>query len=453
MIVFVGLWLTSTVFLVILYTGQEELRNSNDRLGADKARLISPAEENRIELVRNIVDGGPTAVGLLEKARSQTALLATGEPSHDVSTVRANRDEILGRIRGEGLVRNADSFEDRSFHEALTMLYEAFKEENALRQAAEQRRDELDAEVTDLVEGRAAERNDFDRRLTELGDQLAEVEAAHARFRDERNQKVAELESEFDARQAQTDADLTRQRQLRAAAQKEADEMEKRFAAQQEKFGELMIGPEELATARQPDGRILTAIPGDNVVYVDLGHKDRLTLGLQFAVYSAQTGIPADGRAKGRIEVVSTSESSAECKILHVVGNEVILEGDLIANPVYDPSRPPSFLVVGEFDLDRDGSPDPAGLLAMESLITDWGGVVVNELTALTDFIVLGAAPRRPVRMREPTAEEKKRADAQQRLWDAYMDTVSTARGLSVPVMTQEVFLNFLGYSNRYVGR
>ena len=32
MIVFVALWLTSTVFLVILYTGQEELRTENLRV-------------------------------------------------------------------------------------------------------------------------------------------------------------------------------------------------------------------------------------------------------------------------------------------------------------------------------------------------------------------------------------------------------------------------------------
>ena len=41
MIIFVALWLTSTVFLVILYTGQEDLNNELARLRTANDRLIS----------------------------------------------------------------------------------------------------------------------------------------------------------------------------------------------------------------------------------------------------------------------------------------------------------------------------------------------------------------------------------------------------------------------------
>ena len=78
---------------------------------------------------------------------------------------------------------------------------------------------------------------------------------------------------------------------------------------------------------------------------------------------------------------------------------------------------------------------------------------MANELTALTDFVVLGAIPRRPVRRSAPTPEQARQARAQQNLRDAYERTVETAKALSVPVMPQEVFLNFLGYSGRYASR
>ena len=52
MIVFVALWLTSTVFLVIMYTGQEDLNTEIARLTAANERLISPQQERSIELVR-----------------------------------------------------------------------------------------------------------------------------------------------------------------------------------------------------------------------------------------------------------------------------------------------------------------------------------------------------------------------------------------------------------------
>ncbi len=80
MIIFVALWLTSTVFLVVLYTGQEELHTQINSLQADKDKLISPDEQRSVELVRNArsrAEGGPTVVGILEGERKKMAALAT----------------------------------------------------------------------------------------------------------------------------------------------------------------------------------------------------------------------------------------------------------------------------------------------------------------------------------------------------------------------------------------
>ena len=38
-------------------------------------------------------------------------------------------------------------------------------------------------------------------------------------------------------------------------------------------------------------------------------------------------------------------------------------------------------------------------------------------------------------------------------VWEAYNSVLETGRSLSIPIMTQEVFLNFLGYGDRYAGR
>jgi len=53
MIVFVGMWLTSTVFLVILYTGQEKLNEENVRLRASYAKTINDQQQRSIELAKN----------------------------------------------------------------------------------------------------------------------------------------------------------------------------------------------------------------------------------------------------------------------------------------------------------------------------------------------------------------------------------------------------------------
>lgn len=453
MIVFVALWLVSTVLLVVLYTGQAELKSDSSRLRADADRLISRSERSSIELVRNLVDGGPTAVGLLEGARRETTLLATGNADDNVDTIRANRDRLFAEIKRDGLVTDADRLEGLSLLEALATLYEAYTTQSRILQEARESTDRLEDEVTELTRLNEAQKNDFDERARQLSDQLAAAEAGRAEYRAERDRAIERLQRQFEAARARSTAELTNQRQQTAKLERDLAELRKRFAAREEKFGELLMGPAAFATARQPDGTILTAIPGDDVVYIDLGRKDRLTLGLQFAVYSAETGIPADGRSKAQIEVAAISDSTAECKIVDRAESQIVLKGDLIANPIYDPSRAQTFLVIGEFDFDGNGTADRGGTAVIESMVTDWGGVLTTELTARTDFVVLGAAPRKPRPVSDPSAEQAERNTAAQREWDRYTETVASAKALSIPVMTQDLFLNFLGYQGRYASR
>lgn len=455
MIVFVALWLTSTVFLVILYTGQAELVGENTRIQSANRRLISTSEEKALDVVKAAQENGPTVVGLLEEARSQTTTLTTGEAVNSAGEIRTKRDQLLRLIRTEGIVSKPDAFDDVSYHDALARLYESYKAEQTLRKTAEDRTAQLEAQVTQFVEAGTNQKNNFDKQAKDTAQQLTQIEEDRTAYRTERDKVVKELERKFDDDRKRNDADLTKERQQRAAAEKRLVDLQKRIAAQQEKLGGLLIGPEKLATARQPDGKVLTAIPGDEVVYINLGRQHGLTLGLQFAVYSARTGIPEDGRSKAQIEVVSISDSSAECRIVNIAANEMILEADLIANPVYDPARPLTFVVLGEFDLNRDGLPDRDGAATLESLITNWGGQVSAELTPFTDFVVLGASPRRPKSTGEGTDQSGQAGakDPSQKAWTLYNELLESAKTLSVPILPQDVFLNFLGYSGRAVTR
>ncbi|MBI4716790.1 MAG: hypothetical protein HY763_03220 [Planctomycetes bacterium] len=453
MIVFVALWLTSTVFLVILYTGQEELRSQNETLRAENDRLITTQERTALPLVSDAKPGGPTVVGLLETARKRTAELATGTGADDPETVRTKRDQLLSSVASEGLVPNPKEFKGASLHGGLTMLYEAFKAEHALRTAAEERANTLDSKVADLVRQNGEQKDDLDKRAAHMAEQLKEAEAGRVQSAKERDAAVAKLEQNFEDAIKEHVAALTQERQRRAALERDKNELQKRFAAQQEKVGEALLGGGELAAARQADGHVLTAVPGDEVVYIDLGREHRLLLGLRFGVYSADTGIPADGKSKAQLEVVSIGQTSAECKVLRLAPDQVIMEGDLIANPVYDPKRALTFMVAGEFDLDRDGQLDADGKASVESIVTTWGGATTEELSALTDFLVLGAPPRRPRPAAETTGEQAERQQAAQARWDAYQQLLESAKNLAVPVLSQESFLAFLGRQDERVSR
>ncbi len=454
MIIFAALWLTSTVFLIVLYTGQEDLVSRSDDLERANKRLASAAEQRSIDLIKP-ADENHTAVGILEGARRETAQLASGDENDDPTAVRTKRDKLYQDIGRDGLLTGRGQLGDVSLIDGVTTLYAALKAHGSQLTAANERIESLDNEIRALQKEKNDQQVDFEARAAELAGQLAKAEADHTTYRRERDDRVAELESDFERRRGLDDKDLKDERLRSAQLERDLADLRQRFSVQEQKFGALLIGPEALATARQPDGMVLTAVPGDGVVYIDLGADDRLTLGLQFAVYASDDGVPADGRSKAQIEVVSISDSSAECKIVRVAPNELILEGDLVANPIYDPSRPQAFRVVGEFDLNRDGLADPGGPSVVEALITEWGGSVAGELNAMTDFVVLGAPPRRPrdTARRDLSPEQLRRVEADRVAWQGYVDTVETAKALSVPVLSQDVFLNFLGYRGRYTRR
>ncbi len=452
MIIFVALWLTSTVFLVILYTGQEELKTETDRLKKANDQLISSSERSSLGIVqqaRPAAEGGPTVVGLIEQARSLTAELATGNAADDVAAVRVARDDLVETIAREKLIKNSRGLDGASLSDALSLVYESFKAQAALLKQSEERIVELETEVDSLVKANTSQKDDFEQRAMQLTGQMEEIETSRAAFRDQQEKAAEERSREFDDRLAQNDKVLTQVRQTQTSLESENEELRKGTTALREKLGELMIGPEEMSTARQPDGLVLTSVPGDQVVYINLGRGSRLALGLQFAVYDAAKGIPANGVGKARIEVVSINDDSAECRKVWVRPGYVILEGDLIANPVFDPNRPLTFVTAGDFDLDHDGRIDADGEDTLVALITDWGSQTTNELTALTDFVVLGGSPRKPRTGSSLTPEQAERAKSMESAWKKYNDVVTTARNLAVPVMTQDVFLDFLGYSGR----
>lgn len=456
MIIFAGLWLTAMVFLVVMYTGQEDLVRQNQETQKANSRLITSSQRQSIELIRNLVDGGETAVGVLEDARRQTAALAIGDENADATTVMARRNEVFSDIRRDAIVGDADAYQDDSLVEALENLYGDYKSQHGTLTETKKRLDEVGSTLESAETEKAKLATNFDEEVKKLKDSLAEIEADRADFRRDKDQAVTDMEADFEKRRGENDAALTSERLRVAQLEKELVTLRKRFLAREEKFGGVLIGPEALTTARQADGRILTAVPGDRVIYIDIGRDDRLTLGLRFAVYAADTGIPADGRAKGQIEVVSISDSSSECRILRVAPNELILEGDLIANPIYDPTQAQRFLIIGGFDLDGNGTPDPGGDAVVESLVSEWGGVVTDKLSAVVDFVVLGSEPEAPrsTERRDLSPEQLERNRLRQATWDRYVSVVESAKALSVPVLSQDVFLNFLGYRTQsYAGK
>lgn len=451
LIVFAGLFLTSTVFLVILYTDQEKLRQESADYKLRKERAVSASEETSIASLRSGQGGGSTTmVGIIEASRAETARLATGAVDDEPPAIQTKLSTLQERMATESIVPDGRQFADLSLYQSLDRLYELFRTEHGLRLEAEKRAASIEQQHGQAVTENTSQKTGFDEQVNALQAKLSDCQASRDSFESEHKTQLADLEKQFNELRADMNKSISDERQQKSAMQERYAELLHRYTELQGKLGSLQVSPDVNVTARQADGRILKAVAGDEAVYVNLGARDALVLGMQFAVYSSDTGIPADGHAKAQIRVEAIHEASAECKVLRVYRNESILEGDLIANPVYDRQRPLSFVVAGDFDINRDGDTDPSGEMPVESIVKDWGGEVSNELTALTDFVVIGIAPKGgKVAAGNNPADVTEKDKAAQMRRDRYDKIIENARTLSVPVLTQDVFLHFLGYAGK----
>jgi hypothetical protein len=468
LIVTVALCLTSIVLLVLLYTDQEALKNELATLRQDKAKLIAPGEERSITLYPAAREPRPTLAGLLEQARVETARLITAsEAENDVPslTQKVNQavetaGKLIQRIDieqggessqgdGEGRGAYAGSFVTTGLLDAFRSLTAILESEHGRLVAAEDEKRQLNARTGQLAEDMSSQREAFDKKIADINAQVSDIEKSRTASREEHNKQVVDMGRRLDELNASYTNDIQRVRRESEMAKGALAEFKDRHNTLLAKLGDMQGGPQPLITARKADGRIVTAKAGEDIVYINIGAGAHVEAGMNFAVYPGSTPIPADGRAKARIQVQRIFDQTSECKIVERLDNQVVREGDQIANPIYDRNRPVKFRILGEFDLNGDGSTDPQAAGIFQAMIKKWGGVVTDELTPDVDFVVLGVAPRRPVTVGDASPERKERDALAQRLYDEYNSALEKARSLSVPLLLQETFLNFLGYGER----
>jgi len=209
---------------------------------------------------------------------------------------------------------------------------------------------------------------------------------------------------------------------------------------------------------RQADGRI-ARVPGNDNVFIDLGQGDGIAPGLTFEVYDRFAGVPGPGgqndltdtkndlpKGKAAIEVIRVGPQQSEARIIRQTRGTPVVEGDIIANLVYDRNVKYNFVVFGDFDLDNSGTPKPSDAEVIKRLITQWGGKVMNEVNVNTDVIVLGTEPEVPVREENENAQDIARRAAAEAAYQAYQDVVSRAKTRNIPILNQPRFLYYVGY-------
>jgi hypothetical protein len=170
-------------------------------------------------------------------------------------------------------------------------------------------------------------------------------------------------------------------------------------------------------------------------------------------VYDKGSGIPRDGKPKAEVEVFAVDKEVCAARITSSERRNPIHTDDLIANLIWDSGKENRFVIAGDFDLDGNGTQDYDAITRIEALIRKWGGTVDQDVSAKTDYVILGTEPKVPpqptlgAQTADPTLTDKYNA-ARQRL-ERYEHIRQQAQSLWVPIFSYERFLNFTGYASQ----
>lgn len=332
---------------------------------------------------------------------------------------------------------------------ALNKLGTGYSKKDQALSAMKAERDELATMNESISAGNMVQRKEFQEKVTELSENLARVEQEKQDAIAAKDQQFAELQSASDA---QAD-EMNRSRAQKQATDREAEikvaRLERSNSDLQKKIDELKPSAFDVnALLTKADGRVMRAIPGSDVVYINLGSRDKIRAGMGFEVFSP-LGERTEGeyRGKASVEIVTVLDTTSEARITRQTALKPIVEGDLLVNVAFEKNRKTRFVVRGDFDLDYDGEVDFDGAERVTGLIREWGGTVVAEVDPSVDFVVLGTGPQAPdVLQGRPissvvddliTTRSKERAN-----WQAVVDN---AHGLNIPVLTQTQFLYLTG--------
>ncbi|RMH01061.1 MAG: hypothetical protein D6702_12365 [Planctomycetota bacterium] len=249
----------------------------------------------------------------------------------------------------------------------------------AYQKALVEKRD-LEAKVAQLRNDLDARRSAHQKALAEKDARIAELTRNLEDTTNSLNQRNLELERQRDSLRQQV-ADLDAQlaeNNTRLAELQRQFEAEREVQMQANAILASKLNKVE-RRAETADGSVLAASTGLGKAWIDRGRLDRIVPGMEFDVRGA-----ADKQIKGRLKVVAVEDERAECEILETANRfDPIGEDDLIFNAVYDPTRQPVAVLLGN-GFGTLSATDMANRLA------EVGILVTREISNEVDYLILG---------------------------------------------------------------
>ncbi len=441
---FVILFVFSFILAIIFKTQVTGAQIQAQEAAEELAALINTNEKNRPEVLEMKVKQSSTGTSMIGQLLAETTQLKQLINASPRSTPEAIRSEAAaaGVELGQTLIAQIRSLRAEKVY--ADQLVEQYKVEL----------DTYAKQVAEVESQKTAKAQEYEKTVNQLNATLASLQADVNTYRSQVDAQRQQLEKQFVDVRAQTQQSVNDLRSIIEQKDQQIDAQRKRL---EELTGELAStgkgdGPD---LTRQSDGIVTSTLADESLVYIDRGRADQIVLGMTFEVFDDESGVVIDefgsARGKATIEVIRMSDRSSLTRVVRIEHGQRVDENDLIANVVYDPNVPYKFYVFGEFDIDTTGQVTASDRRRVETMITQWGGQLVNKLSYNTDFLVLGQEPDIPEPLPDnvfdPTVIE--RHAAKRRKYEAYQTLITQAKALSIPILNQNRFLALVGYYQR----
>ncbi len=451
LITFIALWVITTGFAVLFYLNwvKADLELADKTKLYDKVAKQSEAGAIGKSIADQSKDSSLSYLAAANKQLSDLKIAIVGDPNAQTAAVldAAQRAKRLGGANAQSLVatvnnlasaRDTAQAQVETLTKSLNSINETISAEGANELASHT---SMEAEMAKQADANAAADGAVDR-----GAEEATVDANDAaqKLINDATDKADEVHR----------ADVIAMQGLNSQINKNLSiiaELNARIH---------LVGTSAHPYVGEPDGQIVRVNPGAGEAYINLNMpRDRMVAGMTFTVYDPRTGVrfgdDNEAMGMGSIEVIEPGEVNSLVRITRTTKGMAITEGDLIANQVYQANkgRQYHFVVFGDFDLDGDGIATAHERERLESLIVSWGGVIDKEITAQTDYLVLGARPKSPsISLDEPAATGSA-ASQRGKVQDAYDSIQGDAQRLSVPILNANRFLSMIGYYSTTIVR
>ncbi len=439
LVIFIMLTITLLLLLMLFYTKADKEAQARESAEAAAREFIRQDERNRDDIARLKSEAsaeGKSVVMYLRDQIQTTMRKVAGNAN--LSPARLGTQlEQLGMAEGESLTG------------VVTTLRTQLKDAQDQIASLESELNSAHTRLGEEVARREQNQDDYEATVAAL---KADIDATKARA-DRYQQQVLQSEQDMNARVQEIRDNLEQQI---ASLTEQLERRDVTIAGLQDNVTSLQTRLRETSVSKhdegqQVDGEVVRMV-GNDEVFINLGQKQHVVLGMTFNVYGSTSEMRPDAagqvpQGKATIEVTRIGDTTSTARIIRSTPGRAVVEGDLIVNPVYDRNKEYQFYVFGEFDLDGENGTSSLETEIVRSRIKEWGGNLRDQFSGDIDFLVLGVAPSMPLQPRsDATPPEVMRYRRERQFYDDYQNLLDRAQKLSIPVLNQNRLLTLIGY-------